>query len=231
MKKYYLTLSAILAFLSFYAQNPGDIETDKAVVKQALLFADPNVAANSMYNIIAKEGANSTYKDSLAYLYFSGRRYSSCFMVCSDILSRNPDKKDILEMEAVSLENLSAYEKAAQVYAKLVTKTNSNYHAYKMANLYYVLKKYDQATMAIDKAIQLKDTGEIKVSFAINQNYSQQVPLAAAIENLKGLIEAARENKDAATASFQKAVDLFPDFVLAKENLEAMKAGKEVKKE
>ncbi|MEZ4841778.1 MAG: hypothetical protein R2821_09820 [Flavobacteriaceae bacterium] len=112
-------------------------------------------------------------KDSLAYLYFNSRKYSSCFMVCSDILTKDSNKQDILEMQAISLENLMALEKAAQVYAKLVTKSNNNYHAYKLANIYYVLN-YDQALMAIKKAEELKDTGEVKISYAINKNYSQQ---------------------------------------------------------
>ncbi|MCB0484892.1 MAG: hypothetical protein KDC47_01730 [Flavobacteriaceae bacterium] len=230
MKKYYITLSALMAFLSFYAQNT-DTSVDKAVLKQALIYADSEIAVNSMYNIIAKEGENSTYKDSLAYLYFNSRKYSSCFMVCSDILTKDSNKQDILEMQAISLENLMALEKAAQVYAKLVTKSNNNYHAYKLANIYYVLKNYDQALMAIKKAEELKDTGEVKISYAINKNYSQQVALTSAIAFTRGLIEAAQEKNDAAISSFQKAVNIQSDFALAKDNLEALKAGKEVKKE
>ncbi|MCB0743982.1 MAG: hypothetical protein KDC67_08770, partial [Ignavibacteriae bacterium] len=168
---------------------------------------------------------------SLAYLYFNSRKYSSCFMVCSDILTKDSNKQDILEMQAISLENLMALEKAAQVYAKLVTKSNNNYHAYKLANIYYVLKNYDQALMAIKKAEELKDTGEVKISYAINKNYSQQVALTSAIAFTRGLIEAAQEKNDAAIASFQKAVNIQSDFALAKDNLEALKAGKEVKKE
>ncbi len=231
MKKFYITLSALLVFVSFYAQETNDITLDKAVMKQALRYGDNTIATNSLYNIIAKEGANSVYKDSLAYLYFSGRKYSSCFMVCTDILSRNGNKQDILEMQAVSLESLGAGDKAAQVYAKLVVKSNNNYHAYKLANLYFAIKKYDEAYKAIQKAQQLKDVGTIKVTYAVNKNYNQQVSLLAAISNLKGLIEFEQDKMDLAKASFQKAVELQGDFVLAKENIEAVIAGKQVKKE
>ena len=231
MKKYYITISALLAFLSFYAQNTPDISLDKAVLKQALRYNDENIAVNSLYNIIAKEGETSIYKDSLAYLYFSGRKYSSCFMVCTDILSRDGNKQDILEMQAVSLESIGAIDKAAQVYAKLVMKSNNNFHAYKLAILYFSLKKYDEATKAIQKAQELKDDGTVKVKYAVNKNYNQQVSLLAAIANLKGLIEYEQGKNELAKASFQKAVDLQADFVLAKENLTAVIEGKEVKKE
>jgi len=231
MKKYYITLSALLAFVSFYAQDIKDTTLDKAIMKQALRYGDNDIAANSLYTIIAKEGATSVYKDSLAYLYFSGRKYSSCFMVCTDILSRDGNKQNILEMQAISLENLGAIDKSAQVYAKLIVKSNDNYHAYKLANLYFAVKKYDEAYKAIQKAQQLKDKGTVKVSYAVNKNYNQQVSLLAAISNLKGLIEFEQGKNELAKSSFKKAVDLQADFVLAKENLQAVIDGKQVKKE
>ncbi len=231
MKKYYITLSAVLAFVSIYAQDQKDISLDKLVMRQSLAYGDNAVATSSIYNIIAKEGVNSTYKDSLAYLYFNSRKFSPCFMVCTDVLSRDGNKLEILEMQAISLESLGAIEKSAQSYAKLTSKTNNNFHAYKLANLYFALKKFDEAYRAILKAQELKDTGEIKVSYAVNKNYNQQVALLAAISNLKGLIEFDQDKMDLAKASFKKAVELQEDFVLAKENLQAVIDGKQVKKE
>ncbi|PID69628.1 MAG: hypothetical protein CR989_00625 [Flavobacteriales bacterium] len=231
MKRFYITLSAVLAVASFYAQSDADISQDKAVFKQAMIYADADVAINALYDIIAKEGDNSIYKDSLAYLYFSGRKYSSCFMVCADILSKDNKKQNILEMQAISLENMGAIDKAAQAYAKLTIMTNNNYHAYKLGNLYFALKKYDDAYKAVKKALELEDKGTIQVNYRVNQNYTQQVALLAAIYNLKGLIEFEQEKNDLAKLSFQKAVDLQDDFVLAKENLQAVIDGKKVKKE
>jgi tetratricopeptide (TPR) repeat protein len=226
MKKYYITLSALLAFMSFYAQEQKDTSLEKQIMRQSLAYGDSDIATNSLYAIIAKEGANSTYKDSLAYLYYGARKYSSCFMVCTDILSKDGDKQDILEMQAISLESLGVLDKAVQSYAKLTIKSNNNFHAYKMANIYYGLKKYKESLMAINKAEELKDTGELNVSYSINKNHSQQVPLKAAIANLKGLIQFAMEDNTAAKVSFERAISLYGDFVFAKENLQALIDGK-----
>lgn len=231
MKRFYITLSAVLAVASLYAQSSADTSLDKSVLKQAMIYADADVATSALYNIIAKEGANSVYKDSLAYLYFSNRKYSSCFMVCTDILRRDSKKQDILEMQAISLENMGAIDKAAQAYAKLTVMSNNNYHAYKLGNLYFAQKKYDDAYKAVKKALELEDKGTVKVNYRVNQNYNQQVALLAAIHNLKGLIEFEQEKNDLAKLSFQKAVELQDDFVLAKENLQAVIDGKKVKKE
>ena len=231
MKKYYITLSALLAFFSFYAQETKDTSLDKLIMKQALAYGDNTIATNSLYSIIAKEGPTSTYKDSLAYVYFGSRKYSSCFMVCTDILSRNGGKEDIMEMQAVSLESLGVLDKAAQSYAKLVVKSNNNYHAYKLANIYYTLKKYKEGLNAIKKAEELEDTGKIKITTAINKNLNQQVSLKSAIANLKGLIQFASDDLENAKKSFQQAVALEPDFKLAQDNLEAAKAESTKKEE
>ncbi len=231
MKKYYITLSAMLAFFSFYAQETKDISLDKLVMKQALAYGDNAIATNSLYKIIAKEGPTSKYKDSLAYIYFGSRNYTSCFMVCTDILSRDGTKQDIMEMQAVSLESLGVLEKAAQSYAKLVVKSNNNYHAYKLAKIYYSLKKNKEALNAIQRAEELKDDGTIKITTPINKNLNQQVSLLAAIANLKGLVQFASDDLDSAKQSFQKAVSLEPDFKMALENLEAAKIGKPKKEE
>ena len=226
MKKYYITLSALLAFMSFYGQETKDTSLDKLIMQQALAYGDNTIATNSMYAIIAKEGANSTYKDSLAYVYFGSRKYSSCFMVCTDILSRDGSKKDIMEMQAISLESLGAYDKAAQSYAKLVVKSDNNYHAYKLANIYYNLKKNKEALNAIKRAEELKDNGQVKITTPINKNLNQQVSLLSAIANLKGLIQFDMDDLEGAKKSFQQAVTLEPEFKLANDNLEAVKAGK-----
>ena len=230
MRKYYITFSALLAAMSFYAQETKDISLDKLIMKQALAYGDNTIATNSLYSIIAKEGKTSTYKDSLAYVYFGSRKYSSCFLVCTDILSKNGGKQDIMEMQAVSLESLGAYDKAAQSYAKLVVKSNNNYHAYKLANIYYSLTKNKEALMAIKKAEELNDTGEIKITTAINKKLNQQVSLKSAIANLKGLIQFKMDDVEGAKKSFQQAVTLEPDFKLAKENLEAAQLGKKADK-
>ncbi len=228
MKKYYITLSALLAFMSFYAQGQKDISLDTSIMKQALAYGDNTIATNSLYAIIAKEGPTSTYKDSLAYVYFNSRKYTSCFLVCKDVLSRDGNKLEILEMQAVSLEGIGAIDKAAQSYAKLTAKSNNNYHAYKLASLYFGIKKSKEALMAIKKAESLKDTGKIKVTYAINKNHNQQVDLKAAIANLKGLIQLDMKDNTSAKASFQQAIALQSDFVFAKENLQAVLDGKNV---
>ena len=218
MKKVVLIISLVFCG-SIVGQSISNLELEKQILKQSRMFSDNNVLISSMYNIIALEGENSTYKDSLAYTYLSNRKYVSCFLVADDILKRNPDNEEMLEIKAFSLESVGALEKAIEAYQALLLKTNSNYHAYKIAGMQMGLKKFDEALLSVKKADELADTGKIDVSFQVNKNYNQQVNLKASIAYLEGLILINLEKNKEAKVALEKAVTLFPDFVLAKSKL------------
>lgn len=201
------------------AQTSSTVEFEKQKVKQALNYGDKIVAANAMYSIISMEGPNSTYKDSLAYLYFNERNYVSCFLVTKDILKAKQDNMEILEMNAISLESIGALQPSLESYNLLFSKSNSNYHLYKIAGLQLTLKKFDEALASIKKAEQLKDDGKVNVSFQVNKNYTQNVPLKPAIAYLQGIIELNLDKKAEAKISLQKALTLFPEFAVAKSKL------------
>ena len=68
----------------------------------------------------------------------------------------------------------------------------------------------------------LNDPGKIKVTFSINQSHTQQIELLAAIPYLKGLIEEELKKNPEAKLSFEKALTIQPEFVLAKEKLDKL---------
>ncbi|MBN4082806.1 hypothetical protein JYT50_00300 [bacterium AH-315-A23] len=209
------------------AQTTNTITLEKQKLKQALAYEDKGVAADAMYNIVSIEGAQSTYKDSLAYLYFNNRNYVSCFLVINDILSYKPNELELLEMKAISLESMGAYGKASETYKELLSISNNIYHAYKLASLQLALNKFEEAFVSVKKADQLADDGKVKVNFQVNKNYNQNIDLKAAIAYLEGVIALNLEKPEDAKKSFERAVKLFPDFVLAKGKLEALNATEE----
>ena len=218
MKKIFFFLTLFIA-VSSIAQTSNQLELEKQKLKQALIYGDQSTATNMMYNIIALEGEKSVYKDSLAYLYFNKRSYLSCFLATEDALKNSPNNIEILEMNAFSIEALGAYDKAIESFKKLLSNSNNNFHAYKIASLQFELKKFDEAYSSIKKAESLPDSGTENITFPVNKNYNQPVPLKAAIVYLKGLTELNLEDKVATKVSMLKAIQLFPDFVLAKEVL------------
>jgi len=221
MKNLIYIFSFVLA-TSAIAQNTSSIAFEKQKITQAKAYNDETVIASAMYNIIAMEGPQSTYKDSLAYRYFSQRSYVSCFLVTNDLLKSKPDNMDFLEMKAVSLESMGVLEKSKEAYEGLLAKSNKSYHAYKLASLEFRMNKGEEAYVTVKKASTLEDSGDLKITFKVNQNYNENIALDASIAYLEGLI-AESINKDVeAKASYEKAIELSPDFMLAKSNLELL---------
>lgn len=221
MKKIIYIFSFVLA-TSAIAQNTTSLAFETQKLNQAKAYNDEAVITSSIYNIIALEGPQSTYKDTLAYRYFSNRKFVSCYLVTNDIIKYKPDNLELLEMNAVSLESMGALDKAHEVYVTLLAKKGDNYLAYKLAGLELRMEKYEEAYATIKKAATLKDAGDINITFQVNQNYNQNVPLKPSISYLEGIIAQSLNKPGEAKASFEKAIQLFPEFVLAKSKLELL---------
>lgn len=224
MKSILVAIFSLLAVNSCFAQNDKQeaIALEKQILKFSKLNGDPIVNINSLYKLIALEGDNSIYKDSLAYVYFSSGKYAPCYMVATDVLNRQPNNKNMLEMQAISLEALGAIGKGIESYSKLFALSNNNFHGYSLAKLQYSTKEFEEAYTTIQKVEKLNDSGNYKVTYGINKTHSQQIELIAAIQYLKGIIAIELEKDDIAKISFQKAITIQPEFVLAKEKLEAL---------
>jgi tetratricopeptide (TPR) repeat protein len=222
MRNSMIAVATLITFTVGFAQNKNaeEIKIEKQVLHDSKRNGDAMVTTTSLYRLIALEGENSTYRDSLAYVYFAARKYAPCFMVASDVLKRDPKHLGMLEMKAISLESLGALDKALETNQELFTLTKNNFNGYTVAKLEYSLKKNEEAFATIQKTEKLNDAGTYKVTFNINQQHTQQVELLAAIAYLKGLIAKELDKNDIAKASYEKALKIQPDFVLAKDNLE-----------
>jgi tetratricopeptide (TPR) repeat protein len=224
MKILYTVLVFVMIGVSAIAQSSKEeaIAIEKKIISKAKRIGDPVVASYSMYKLIALEGENSTYKDSLTYMYYSAGKYGSCFMMANEVLKREPKNQDILELKASSLESLGALDKAMEVFAELFALSNNNYHGYNLSKLQLSIKKFEDAYTTIKKVEGLNDSGKVSVTFSINQTHTQQIELIAAIPYLKGLIEEELDKNEEAKLSYQKALKIQPEFVLAKEKLDRL---------
>jgi tetratricopeptide (TPR) repeat protein len=224
MKKSIILLAFGLVFYSGIGQNgtAEAIALEKEILRSAKNMGDPAVVTMTMYRLIALEGANSTYTDSLAFVYFSSRKYAPCFLMTNEVLKRDPTNQPMLELKGISLESLGALDKSMEVYQELYALSKNNFHGYNLAKLQLGMRKFDEAYKTIKEVEGLNDSGKYKVTFSINQNHTQQVELLAAIPYLKGLIEEELNKKPEAKVSYAKALKIQGDFVLAKEKLDGL---------
>ena len=227
MKKTILFSIGILVMLTACTEVSQKVDvsvSDKNIYNRALRFGDATTAVNSLYRLIESDEANSTYLDSLALIYFQVGMFPQSELVCEEIIAKDAGKDGILEMLAVSQTAQGKILPAIESYEKLVPVSKNVFHTYKLAELQYRIKRLAEAYANVQAAEQLPSNEQDKINFTIDQNQVQSVGLRAAIYNLKGVIEQAliTDNPDAAIASFEKALELEPEFIVAKNNLQSM---------
>ena len=224
MKKIIL-LFFIISFSSSFAQKlykKDLLAIEKQVYEKSTQYYDIDAAKNAVYRIIALEGEQSSFVDTLAYIYFNQQNYLSCLKVSDEILKKG-DKLPILELKAVSLENLNAPKEAIEVYEKIYQQKKDAYVAYKLAQLQQRIKRSAEAFATLRSAESLKFPEKAYITFpGMKKGEVQNVPFKAAYYNLMALTSYDLHNYDMALKYFDEALKIYPDFFVAKQNKQAI---------
>ncbi|TXD57031.1 tetratricopeptide repeat protein [Polaribacter sp. IC066] len=197
------------------------------VIKQSLAYGDANTAIQAIHSILALKEKNSNYKDSLVNLYFGSGKYNSSLLLSKELLLNKPQDEGLLELQALSYQNLGNAVEAIKSYEKLIPVSNNFYHAYQLAYLQFSIKRLLEASKTLDVAMTMEKTATIKkieLSFPSvqDQNKTQIVPLMAAFYNLRGLIYYDLKENEKAKIAFETALKIMPTFEYAQQSLNAI---------
>lgn len=228
MKK--LIVVSLVSILSVNCIAQGNKATSGAssnahlkVFKQAAGSNDLPTAITALSYYIADQGANSVYEDTLAMLYLQQNSYVQCFYWADKRLKVQPNDLALMEMKAICLDKLNQPKEAIDLYEKLYAKTKSPYHAYTLMELQYAIKRLAECLATSGSTEKL----EFKPDLTMTYNAGEQLGrtyLRAGIYNITGLALYDLDRKAESKQYFQKALALDSNFVLAKQNLEALKA-------
>jgi len=189
----------------------------------AARWSDADVVKDALYDLIVEDPNNDSLIFQLAYLYYDNQKYPSSILIGQDLLNRNPKNVQVLELVALSYENLHIYDRALQNYESLFLLTNSTSMLYKMAVLQFELKRYQETLTNADILLSKPEADSLKVIFADAKNQEKEYPIRVALNNLKGMVYKAQGDKVNARKHFETALKMAPDFLLAKQNLDGLK--------
>ncbi len=199
-----------------------ELSRHKKIVKQALTYNDAQTAISSMHHIVAIEGQKSSYKDSLAITYFKVGNYLSSHLLAKELLKANNENLQLLEINALSLQNLGANKDAIDAYVALFSRTKNMAHGYQLAMLQYGIKRLEEAQSTINQTLQCEVIEGAYIQFAVDKSQNQNVPLKAAAFNLYGLIAFELKDNTTAKKAFDEALKIMPEFALATQNSNAL---------
>jgi tetratricopeptide (TPR) repeat protein len=193
------------------------------VFKQAVNSGDVATGITALSYYVNEQGANSVYEDTLAMLYMQQNAYVQCYYWADKRLKLKPDDLVLLEMKGICLDKLNQPKEAIAIFEKLYAKTQSPYHAYTLMELQYSIKRLAECLATASSAEKLV----FKPDYIMSYNVGEQVGrtyLQAGIYNITGLTLYDLDRKAESKTYFEKALALDSNFVLARQNLDAIKS-------
>jgi len=218
-----LLLTIVVTFLAFNfiasAQNEEAIKKAKDKYNISLRYNDVQVAKNALYDLMLLEPANTSYLDSLAYMYFEFNQYASAALVSRDALKQNPNNQVMLQIGAKSLDQLGALDQSLKMYQKLYNISDNAYALYEVIQKQYALKKFEDAMINSELLLGKPLVNGSQVYAEDAEGNEIQIPFKAVVKNLQGLIARGQGDEESAKKYFNSALSLAPNYALAQENL------------
>jgi tetratricopeptide (TPR) repeat protein len=220
-----MKLTTVLFFLissfAVQAQNPSK-QHYLDTYKRGLKYNDTRVAINALQGYLAL-GEDAAYKDTLSMLYYISSDYLPALLISDEI--READNKNIGALERVAgcYAQLGQTKKAVEFYEQLCPVTKNPYHYYQLAQSQYQLKRVAECTQNLQRILIDTNSKNIATPFTVAEGQVQNVPVMAAGYNMLGVIEMEAKNFEKANTFFTKAMEVFPNFVGAYQNMEEIK--------
>ena len=193
------------------------------VFNMASASGDGNTAVAALNYYLSEQGDNNAYADTLAMIYMQQGSFGQCYYWANKRLKAKPDDNSLLEMKGICLDKLGQPKESIGIFEKLFAKTKSPYHAYKLMEMQYGIKRLAECLATAQAAEKL----EYKPDFLMTYNVGQQTGrtyLQAGVYNIHALALYDLDKKADAKTYFEKALALDSTFALAKQNLEAMQS-------
>lgn len=182
-------------------------------------YNDDIVAKDAMYSMIAMDPTDDSLKLQLSYFYFENNQFASSLFSSGDIVVRDPENLAALRINAMSYERMGVKDKAIDSYESLYLKSNDIGVLYQVSVLQFDTQRFTECKTNLDIIIKDPQSKALKLKFAKSDTVQQDVPMAAAAYNVKGMVEKRLGNKEEAKINFNKALEMQPDFTLVLQNL------------
>jgi tetratricopeptide (TPR) repeat protein len=237
MKSFFILLFSLCIFSAFAqtkpttpGPKPAGNDYQMEIYKKAISFGDYEVAKEALYQMMVSNPDSIKYLDSLVTLYFSIGAMPQTILSGTEYLKKDSTNMNVMEMVALANSQLKKYKETVDIYEKMYLKSGNIYYAYQLAVNQYMLKRIGECNQMLDIIIKDPKSEQEKVGITAEEGKMQQVPLKAAAMNLRGVIFQELSMTDKAKESFEGALKVMPEFVLAKGNLDNISKKSEEKK-
>ncbi len=194
------------------------------VYRNAVSCGDYTTAIVAL-NYVVVESKNGQYSDSLAYLYYFSNNYYQSIYWCTEALKHKVNDIGLLELKAMCLKQTKQIFKAIEIYEQLVNISPSPVFAFNLIELQYMAKRLYECLITTNTVETLSFKNDMIYSYKVDENRTYSTPLKAAFYNYKGLVFFELKDSQQAKIAFEMALSIDSNFLLAKNNLNAVSNG------
>ena len=233
MKKLLVSILLLSTFnLVFSQENKAEKPTDATmwsinhyykVYQLARGLQDLEAAKDALLDILVETPKNDTLLFELAGLYYQMQNYPPAALTASEVLKNMKGNMAMLEVAAVSYENMNVKEEAVKYYEKIYLLTEDFGSLYKVALYQYDLERFGEALINLDILISKPEAESQKIQGLSTSKTQKEFSLKIILMNLKGMALSSQGKKEEAKKVFEEILKTAPDFASAKENLNALK--------
>lgn len=229
MRVFLSTVAA--AALTLTACNNSDNSASNASIqkleklyKTSYDLKDVPTAITAVQLILLQDSTNNL-RDSLPSMYLAVQNIDACLATTEDALKRHPENEEYNKYKMLCLEQIGKADELFALAKNLYDKTGKAEYIYKIASVQLVTGEFDAATKTINDMMEKYKNTKDSVDIFIDQSQSQRVPIIAACWNMKGYLYIQTQKYQQAGEAYQKAIQTFPDFVMARRNLQQLIQG------
>lgn len=164
----------------------------------------------------------AAWMDTITLIYFNLGYYRNSLVLAKKAFAADNSKTDWLLVSAKSNEMMGNTVDALNDFEQLNKLKPDLNTLYDIARLQYQLKRLAECLQSVNEIMANENSEKLNVMITYAENQYQYVPMLAAAMNIKGLLAVAANDSDSAIEFFKVAIQLKSDFLLAKNNLEAI---------
>ncbi|HNQ11963.1 MAG TPA: tetratricopeptide repeat protein [Bacteroidia bacterium] len=199
-------------------QKKDTIPFDLRVYENAMLIGDYDVARTALLYLVTAQPNQISYLDSLARIYYATGMYAQALISSEIYLKKDEKNVGMMEISTACYNILGDSKKALSGYEALYTINKRMEYLYQIAVIQYQMKRLGECEVSVNTILNESKSSEEKISINMAGQY-QEVPVAAAAYNLSGVMNKELGKTDKAKSDFENAIKLFPEYVLAQNNL------------
>lgn len=228
VKRKMLLISAALLFWahSVQAQAKDSVLRQQeylSVFNRAVQYDDLGSAAYALTGYL-QFGGNAAYRDTLAILYYRSSNLAGAYRLSGEINRENPANITALTLLADISGRAGNTKASLEWYEKLCAMAPTPYNHYQLATRQFMLERLGECKSTLTGIIaDSAKAGLEKVSLEISAGRNENVPVLAAAYNMLGALAYRNKATEEAARNYALALKAYPEFVIARQNLEGLK--------